>query len=191
MEAENIVADTDSESTVSSLTTLLFGSPLNTVLTVICAYFIYKLLKGNSNTGSTPSEAIKLPPPLPKHNVPLSELHKYDGKGEDGRVCVAILGKVYDVTKGSRFYGPEGPYSTFAGRDATRALATFDVVAVKEEWDQHDDLTPSQMSSVQEWEIQFSERYDFVGKLVKDGEEGEDDVSDGQVNETNADESPK
>lgn len=88
---------------------------------------------------------------------------------------------------GRRFYGPEGPYSTFAGRDATRALATFDVVAVKEDWDQYDDLTPSQMSSVQEWEIQFSERYDFVGKLVKDGEENEpeDDV---EVDEPNVEE---
>ena len=53
-----------------------------------------------SPTGTPPPEALKLPPPLPKHNVTLSELKKYDGKGEDGRVCVAILGKVYDVTKG-------------------------------------------------------------------------------------------
>lgn len=30
------------------------------------------------------------------------------------------------------------------------------------------------MSSVQEWEMQFSERYDLVGKLVKEGEEDED-----------------
>lgn len=72
-----------------------------------------------------------LPPPLAKHNMHLSELSIYDGKGSDGRVCVAILGKVYDCTKGSRFYGPEGPYRTFAGRDATRALANFDVNAVK------------------------------------------------------------
>lgn len=44
------------------------------------------------------------------------------------------------------------------------------------------------MSSVQEWEMQFSERYDLVGKLVKEGEEDVEDVeADEEVNtpETN------
>ena len=36
----------------------------------------------------------------------LMQLRKYDGNGEDGRVCVAVCGKIYDVTKGKRFYGP-------------------------------------------------------------------------------------
>jgi len=158
-------------SLVSSVTDLLFGSPVHTVLTVVCAFLVYKLFKNSSDSGSKPSEEIKLPPPLPEHNMTLEELKRYDGKGEDGRVCVGINGKVYDCSKGRRFYGPEGPYSTFAGRDATRALATFDVNAVKEVWDNHEDLSASQMSSVQEWEMQFSERYHLVGKLVKEGEE--------------------
>lgn len=116
----------------------------------------------------------------------LTELRTYDGKGEDGRVCVAILGKVYDVTKGRRFYGPEGPYCTFAGRDATRALANFDVNAVKDEWDDHSGLTPSQMSSVQEWEMQFSERYDLVGKLIPDGQSLENEDEDEEEKENKA-----
>jgi len=51
MEGETLASDTESASAMSSVTNLLFGSPLNTVLTVICAYFIYKLLKGNSDSG--------------------------------------------------------------------------------------------------------------------------------------------
>lgn len=43
----------------------------------------------------------KIPEPLPKHNMTLEELRKYDGKGSDGRICIAILGKVYDCSKGS------------------------------------------------------------------------------------------
>ena len=34
------------------------------------------------------------------------------------------------------------------------------------------------MSSVQEWEMQFSERYDLVGKLIPDGQPLEDEDDD-------------
>ena len=45
----------------------------------------------------------------------------------------------------------------FAGRDASRALATFSVeeTLFKDEYDDLVDLTPSQMASVKEWEMQF------------------------------------
>jgi len=105
----------------------------------------------------------------------MEELKKYDGRGEDGRVCLAVLNKVYDVSKGYRFYGPNGPYSTFAGRDATRALATFDVNAAKDDYDDYSNLTPSERSSVEEWQMQLSERYDYVGKLIRPGEDPEEE----------------
>lgn len=111
----------------------------------------------------------------------LDELKKYDGTAADGRVCIAILGKVYDCTRGRKFYGPNGPYSTFAGRDATRALATFDVNAVKEDYDDHSGLTPSQRASVEEWQIQLSERYEYVGLLVRPDEDQEKETA---ANET-------
>lgn len=50
--------------------------------------------------------------------------------------------------------------------------------AVKDEWDDVSDLTPYQMSSVNEWIEQFSERYDYVGKLVKDVSEKTDSLGD-------------
>jgi predicted heme/steroid binding protein len=34
----------------------------------------------------------------------LDELKNYDGKGADKRICIAILGKVYDCTKGLNNY---------------------------------------------------------------------------------------
>jgi len=79
---------------------------------------------------------------------------------------------------GHRFYGPGGPYAPLAGHDATRALAHFDVEAVKDEWDDVSDLTPYQMSSVNEWMEQFSERYDYVGKLVRDVSEKSDSIGE-------------
>ena len=64
-----------------------------------------------------------------------------------------------------------GPYSGFAGRDASRGLATFSVEPVSDDYDDLSDLKPSEMEQVQEWELQFSEKYDLVGKLLKPGEE--------------------
>jgi len=188
--------DGNSETLVASLL-VFFSNPVNIGLTLLCAYLFYKLFKSGSSDNDSQSESFKLPPPLPKRDMTLDELHKYNGKGPDGRICLAINGKIYDCTKGRRFYGPDGPYAPLAGRDATRAFAYFDVQAVKDDWDDISDLTPSQMSSVQEWEMQFSERYEYVGKLVKDASEirsyEDDDVAgdDEQGGDLNEAENPK
>lgn len=107
----------------------------------------------------------------------------YDGTQPDGRVLVAVNGNVFDVTRGKKFYGPGGPYAAFGGRDASRGLATFSVTATDLEYDDLSDLSPADMESVREWEMQFKEKYDLVGKLLKPGElpksysEEEDDPS--------------
>lgn len=49
-----------------------------------------------------------------------------------------------------------GPYSTFAGHDASRALAFFQADLVKEVYDDLSDLDSRQMESVREWEEQFT-----------------------------------
>merc|ERR1711936_637792 len=147
----------------------LTSNPLNIVL-ILAIILIYKILKSDSDSQpSTPP-----PPPLPrmkKKDMTLTELKKYDGSGPEGRVCVGVLGKIYDVTKGKRFYGPGGPYAGFAGRDASRGLATFSVDAITDEYDDLLDLKASEIEQVREWELQFSEKYDFIGKLIKPGEE--------------------
>lgn len=65
------------------------------------------------------------------------------------------------------------------------------VIRFADEWDDHEGLSPSQMSSVQEWEMQFSERYEYVGKLIPDGQplenEEEEDESDKAANAENQD----
>jgi len=199
------INNNSTEDSTQSWIQLLFGSPLNSILTLVIAFLVYKLVKGRTKRNNkSEGESLKLPEPLPKHDMTLDELKNYDGKGADKRICIAILGKVYDCTKGHRFYGPGGPYAPLAGHDATRALAHFDVEAVKEEWDDVSDLTPYQMSSVNEWMEQFSERYDYVGRLVRDvseksdpiedeeeEEEEEEEIEDKETNEESNDEKTK
>lgn len=153
-------------SIVSLINETFFSSPLNIILSLICVYLFYRIFRNHSQANSNEKMTFNLPP-LKKHDMTLEELRTYDGLGPDGRVCVAINGKVYDCSK-STSYRPGGPYANFAGHDITRALAKFEVNAVKDEWDNCSDLEPEEISSVNEWSAQFEEKYEIVGRLVKD-----------------------
>lgn len=98
--------DKDSSSSlISSIISEIIYSPLNLGLLVVCLYLLYKIF---ANRKSDLQETPPTPqlPPLKKHDMTYEELKKYDGHNEDGRVCVAVNGKVFDVTKGKRHYGP-------------------------------------------------------------------------------------
>ena len=109
---------------------------------------------------------------MKKHDCTLEQLREYDGRGPDGRILIAVNFKVFDVTRGKRFYGPDGAYGVFAGRDASRGLGTFSLneEALKDEYDDLSDLNLEQMERVKEWEMQFTDKYDYVGRLIKPGE---------------------
>jgi len=147
----------------------LIGNPINVMLLIAILYLIYKILKPESA-----DEDIKYEPPLPpmkKQDMTPQQLREYDGvKREDGRVLMAVLGKIFDVTKSKNFYGPGGPYSSFAGKDASRGLATFNVNSACEEYDDLSDLKQSELDQVREWSEQFTEKYPIVGKLLKPDE---------------------
>ena len=94
----------------------------------------------------------------------LKELLMYDGKTAktDYKIYFAVLGKVFDVSRGANFYGPSGPYGCFAGRDATVGLSRNDLKAfegMKPGEIQPDPrpliekFTKEERQSVQEWVI--------------------------------------
>ncbi|KAH9373507.1 hypothetical protein HPB48_003459 [Haemaphysalis longicornis] len=137
----------------------VFLSPLNVVLSSVCVYLIYKIFFSRQHSRSAQVKREPELPPMKKRDMTPEEIRKYDGTGEDGRVLVAVNGKVFDVTRGRNFYGPGGPYHAFAGHDASRGLATFSVERPKDGYDDLSDLNPMEMESVREWEMQFTGKW--------------------------------
>jgi len=149
----------------------VISSPINILLLAICGFLIYKIYRAYKEEPVVYVPIPSGPPPLPKRDMHLKELRQYDGSGEHGRVCIGCNGKVFDVTRGTRFYGPGGPYAAFAGHDATHALATFNMDDIGNESGDVSGLSRAEMDSVLEWEMQFTEKYEYVGRLLRDEEE--------------------
>uniref|UniRef100_A0A914E8W8 Cytochrome b5 heme-binding domain-containing protein n=1 Tax=Acrobeloides nanus TaxID=290746 RepID=A0A914E8W8_9BILA len=103
----------------------------------------------------------------------VEELKVYNGTDNE-HICMAVLGKIYDVTRGRDFYGPGSAYENLAGHDATRALANMDVKLVKDNYDDTSDLTPSELEEVKEWAERLSFKYPVVGQLLKPDEKPQD-----------------
>lgn len=108
---------------------------------------------------------------MSKQDFTLEELSKYNGM-DNKRILIGINGNVYDVTKGKNFYGPGKAYGALAGRDASRCYATFslDGTVIKNEYDDLSDLNSAQMDFLAEWELQLSEKYCHIGRLLKPNE---------------------
>ena len=94
-------------------------------------------------------------------------MRRYNGKDEE-KICLAIKGEIFDVTRGRNFYGPDGPYDVFAGREASRAFANFstDEEMLKMEKDDLSDLNAGQISQLEDWYMSISSKYDKVGKVL-------------------------
>ncbi|XP_023579178.1 neuferricin [Octodon degus] len=89
------------------------------------------------------------------------ELSRYRGGPGDPGLYLALLGRVYDVSSGRRHYEPGAHYSSFAGRDASRAFVTGDY----SEAGLVDDVTNlsfSEILTLQNWLSFYEKNYVFV-----------------------------
>ncbi|PNJ74065.1 PGRMC1 isoform 1 [Pongo abelii] len=109
MAAEDVVATGADPSELESggLLHEIFTSPLNLLLLGLCIFLLYKIVRGDQPAASGDSDDDE-PPPLPRlkrRDFTPAELRRFDGV-QDPRILMAINGKVFDVTKGRKFYGP-------------------------------------------------------------------------------------
>jgi len=82
----------------------LVSSPINLALLGLCAFLLYKIVKNRRREVSKPTQPVL--PTMKKRDFTLEQLQEFDGRGEGGRILIAVNGKVFDVTRGTRFYGP-------------------------------------------------------------------------------------
>lgn len=92
-----------SETTSGGILQEIFTSPLNLTLLSLCLFLLYKIIRGDKQPDF--GEAEKPLPKMKKRDFTMAELKPYDGI-ENPRILMAVNGKVFDVTRGKKFYGP-------------------------------------------------------------------------------------
>ncbi|GAA5976092.1 hypothetical protein JCM11641_003279 [Rhodosporidiobolus odoratus] len=170
-------------------------SPLNSSLLLLLFLCIYRLIPspaiapqpwevptthqaGEYNWRPSPTEGVGRKCEVWKQYTP-TELAEFDGIKGDGTVLLAVRRKVYDVTAGKGFYGPGGPYASFAGRDASRGLANqsfesdmlYRLGQIDSEGNEGIDslvegMDDGKWRGLTEWEELFRGKYPVVGDLV-------------------------
>lgn len=97
------MADEEAVETSPGILQEIFTSPLNLSLLCLCLFLLYKIVRGDK-----PPDMGEIEEPLPKlkkRDFTLAELKQYDGTANP-RILMAVNGKVFDVTRGKKFYGP-------------------------------------------------------------------------------------
>ncbi|PPQ68126.1 hypothetical protein CVT24_002952 [Panaeolus cyanescens] len=155
------------------------GTPVNTALFLYILYSVQRIIiPPTSKPATTPHEFKQGYSWKPKSHPPTVMFRTYTPKTlapfnglDGGRILLAINGTVFDVTAGRNFYGPNGMYGNFAGRDASRGMAkqSFDLdmlTPIDQPLDDLSDLRQDEIDNMKGWIDHFSNKYIVCGKLV-------------------------
>ncbi|KAF8331073.1 cytochrome b5 [Cantharellus anzutake] len=157
-------------------------TPINVLLWLPIAYLTYDILFPRSSVhsgSSVPTSYEEAYVWKPKTHPPATLFKKYSpitlsefNGTKNPKILLAIDRVVYDVTAGKTFYGPDGPYGNFAGRDASRGMAkqSFDLemlTPVDAPIDPLTDLTDSERDNMRGWSDHFTHKYMTCGELVE------------------------
>eukprot|EP00434_Breviolum_minutum_P019255 symbB.v1.2.016969.t1/scaffold1272.1/size127520/1 len=100
---------------------------------------------------------------LPPREWHPDDLAVYNGTDPQKPILIGVDGEVFNVWRGRDFYGAEGPYGVFAGKDATRYFAK-QIVSLDE--DDGQPLTSEEMDNMKNWKEFLRYKYDAAGTLV-------------------------
>ncbi|KAI9301893.1 hypothetical protein BJ944DRAFT_290587 [Cunninghamella echinulata] len=157
--------------TVNTLFSQLKENPVNWALLAVFAYVV----KSYTNSTQPAPMKAKHPEVLVFRNYTPLDLLPYNGKSKElnERILMGVNGSVYDVSRGRSFYGPDGPYANFGGRDASRGLAkhSFDSDMLTDPSgpiDKLEDLKADEWEALREWEQHFATKYLLVVLLPFD-----------------------
>ncbi|MBV98446.1 Membrane-associated progesterone receptor component 2, partial [Eschrichtius robustus] len=103
-------------------------------------------------------------PRMKKRDFSLEQLRQYDGS-RTPRILLAVNGKVFDVTKGSKFYGPGEEELDGEGEDPLQ-LKRDHLMIGRPLGKGETNLIAADFLL-----MYLSEKYDYVGRLLKPGEE--------------------
>lgn len=127
-------------------------------------FFARRLSREEPDFSDDNNQEVDLPPL--RKDFTVRELREYDGTRADGRILVAILFNIYDVSRSVHYYGRNGVNPNYAGRDISRILINSpEDLKDSEDFDDLSDLSRNQMNTLREWEQRYKMKYPFVGKL--------------------------
>lgn len=138
------------------------------ILSAVLSNIVFDLPAVQEYTNIIQQYAVKtyfnLPAENTQHLLTAEELATYNG--EDGKpLYLSIIGQVYDVTKGARFYGKGETYHVFVGRDNSRSFVSGNL----EEADISDNVIPmtqAEFRSLNHWAQFYKKEYTKIGKLI-------------------------
>jgi Cytochrome b5-like Heme/Steroid binding domain len=135
---------------------------LSNWLLVLCCCFAFGRFTfaapGGDGAAEDPTRGVRV--------ISKQELALHNGK-DAPELWLSILGEVYDVTKGSQYYGAGASYSVFVGRDGSAAFVTGNFTPEGAESALVDALTDNQLYQLDTWKDFYAkeDKYPFVGVL--------------------------
>jgi len=109
----------------------------------------------------------------PNVSLRLDQMRMFNGQDHQ-KILISLQGTIYDVTSAPEFYGKDGGYHVYAGREAGRALGKMTLGQPEHDEDLENpwksDLDEKQEKVLRDWIKLYKRKYPVVG-VVQRGKE--------------------